>query len=392
MRCSIIIFWILLVVTAGSKLQAQTLINNNSLITITPGARVSVLGGALNNGDLDNNGVLSISGDWMNVDTYNAGTGLFILNGASPQNVAHNGQDIHQLEINGVGEKVFSSDVLIIDTLNLMEGIVTPQSGVIIQIMSGGAVMGGSDLSHINGALYQEGTGPKYFPVGKNSNYRPVEMINVSGTNPVIGFEMFEPNSNPQASINLIALSDTRYWQLIQLSGSYTGSPVKLKVMADENLGMVPDISDVAVTSSDQLSGVFTSMGQSLFTGSLQDGEVTSNMPALSAFYALGVEGLDEERSLYVPNALSPAAPDPEDRVIKVYGDQVVDQDFMFRIYNRWGKIIYETDSFTEANTVGWAGTNSQEDESVGVYQYTVTGRFISGNTFKRNGSITLIR
>ncbi len=373
-------------------LEAQALTNNNALITISPNTRVTVLGGALNNGDLENNGVLSISGDWMNVDTYNSGNGLFILDGSGNQNISQNGQDIYQLEINGPGEKTFSSDLQIQDTLNLIEGIITPQPGVIMQVLSSGQVVGGSDLSHVNGALYHEGTGSKYFPIGKNGNYRPVEMINVSGTSPVLGFEMFEPNVSPQAPINLIAVSTTRYWQLIQYSGSYDGSQIRLKVSSDENLGTVPDLQDVAVTSSDQLSGVFTSLGQSLFSGTLQDGEVTSNMPALSAFYALGVEGLDEERSLYIPNAISPAAPDPEDRVIKVYGDQVLDQDFMFRIYNRWGKVIYETYSFTEANTVGWAGTNSQEDESVGVYQYTVTGRFISGNTFKRNGSITLIR
>ncbi len=383
---------IILGLLASNTVHAQALTNNNSMITITPGTRVTVLGGALNNGDLENNGVFSLSGDWMNVDTYISGNGLFILDGSVNQNISQNGQDIYQLEINGPGEKIFISDVQIQDSLTLVEGVITPQPGVIIQVLGSGQVAGGSELSHVNGALYHEGTGSKYFPIGKNGNFRPVDMINVSGTNPVIGFEMFEPNANPQAPIILIAVSDTRYWQLMQHAGTYDGSQIRLKVSADENLGPMPDLQDVAVTSSDQLSGVFTSLGQSLFTGSLQDGEVTSNMPALNAFYAIGVEGLDEERSLFVPNALSPAAPDPEDRAIRVYGDQVLDQDFMFRIYNRWGKIVYETDSFTEANTVGWTGTNSEENESVGVYQYTVTGRFISGNIFKRNGSITLIR
>ena len=373
-------------------LSAQALTNNNSLLTITPGTRITVLGGALNNGDITNDGVLSISGDWMNVDTYNPGSGLFILDGAGNQNIAHNAQDIYQLEISGGGEKIFSSDMQVTDSLFLVDGLVTPQSGVFFQVMNGAGILGGSDQSYVNGALFHEGTGLKYFPIGKNGNYRPVELINVSGSNPVVGFEMFEPNSNPQVPLTLLAVSDTRYWQLIRRSGTYDGSVVKLKVAGDENLGTVPDLQDLVVTSADRLDSIFNSLGQSLFSGTLQDGELTSNMPAIREYYALGVEGVDEERNLYVPNALSPAAPDPEDRVIKVYSDQVMDSDFMFRIYNRWGKIIYETDSFTEANTVGWTGTDADELESVGVYQYTLTGRFISGNTFKRNGSITLIR
>ena len=65
---------------------------------------MSVVGGALNNGDLANDGTLSITGDWMNVDTYTPGNGVMILNGSDQQNIAHNGQDIYQLLIEGGGE------------------------------------------------------------------------------------------------------------------------------------------------------------------------------------------------------------------------------------------------------------------------------------------------
>ena len=80
---------------------------------------------------------------------------------------------------------------------------------------------------------------------------------------------------------------------------------------------------------------------------------------------------------MYIPNALSPAAPDPEDQVVKVYGQQIIEDDFSFRIYNRWGQIVYETSSFVEANTTGWSGESSNgENESIGVYHYTLSGRF----------------
>jgi hypothetical protein len=134
-------------------------------------------------------------------------------------------------------------------------------------------------------------------------------------------------------------------------------------------------------------------LGQSLYSGTLQNGEVTSSLPATSGILAIAAEGFAEERALYVPNALSPAAPDPEDQVVKVYGQQIVDEGFIFRIYNRWGLLVYETDSFTEANSVGWNGESSNgDDESIGVYHYTLAGKFSSGKPFSRQGTIKVIR
>ena len=256
-----------------------------------------------------------------------------------------------------------------------------------------GSVVGGSEISYIEGPLFHQGQGYKYFPVGSNGNFRPAELMNVTGTNPVVGIAVYQPNPDPTVPLQLLAVSDTRYWQLIHQSGVYDGSQIRLKVTNDERLGSAVDIQDVVVTSADSIGGIFLSLGQSQFTGSLSDGEVTSSTPAFSEFYAIAVEGFAEERALFVPGALSPAALDPEDQVVKVYGQQIVDEDFMFRIYNRWGQIVYETNSFVEANTDGWDGeTSSGDEESIGIYQYTLTGRFASGTPFQRNGSIQVIR
>lgn len=377
----------------GSTALAQALTNDNALITITPSTRLTILGGALNNGDLVNKGTLSLTGDWMNVDTYTPENGLFILNGTDRQNIAHNGQEVYQLLIAGEGEKVITSDMEIQDTLDLMDGVLTISNGITLLVQANGTVVGGSDVSYIDGPLFHQGTGNKYFPVGSNGSFRPAELINVTGTNPVMGIATYQPNPDPTVPLELLAVSDTRYWQLIHQSGVYDGTQIRLKVTNDERLGSDVDIQDVVVTSADSIGGIFLNLGQSQFTGSLSDGQVTSSLPAFSEFYAIAVEGFAEERALFVPNALSPAALDPEDQVVKVYGQQIVDEDFMFRIYNRWGQIVYETNSFSEANTNGWHGeTYSGDEESIGVYHYTLTGTFASGAHFQRHGSIQVIR
>ena len=377
----------------GASVLAQVLTNNNAQIFITPSTRVTVLGGALNNGDLTNDGTLSISGDWMNVGTYGSGNGLMILNGTQEQNIVQNDQDVYQLQSTGGGEKIINSNIEIQDSLKLTDGVMKISNGAIVMVQANGTVTGGSEISYVDGPLFHQGTGSKYFPVGKNGKFRPAELINVTGTNPVVGIAAQEPNSNPIIPLQLLAVSDARYWQLIRQSGSYDGSPIRLKLGPDERLGEDPDIQDIVVTASDSIGGIFMSLGQSQFTGTLMDGEVTSTSLALGEFYALGVEGFAEESALYVPNAFSPAASDPEDQVVKVYGQQITDEGFIFRIYNRWGQMVYETASFAEANAVGWRGNiSSGEDESLGVFHYTLSGTFTSGRIFQRQGTIQVIR
>ena len=100
---------IILIITgllfSGQSVFAQALTSNNALITVEPSTRVTIQGGALNNGDLVNHGTVSVSGDWMNVDTYTPANGLLIFNGAGTQNIAHNNGLVYQLSIEGGGEK-----------------------------------------------------------------------------------------------------------------------------------------------------------------------------------------------------------------------------------------------------------------------------------------------
>lgn len=384
---------IILSVAGYSTAIAQALTNNNALITVTPSTRMTIVGGALNNGDIENNGTISISGDWMNVDTYVPGNGLFILNGSDRQRIAHNGAGVYKLYIEGGGEKVIGSAIEVQDSLFMNEGIVTIEPDVLLTIAESGGVAGGSERSYVDGPLYHQGTGYKYYPLGQNGNFRPAELMNVTGTNPVVGIAVFEPNADPVIPLQLLAVSDTRYWEIIPYSGVFDGSQVRLKVGPDENLGEDPALDDIVVATSDSIGGLFTSLGQSLFAGSLLDGEVTSSAIIGNGYLAVAVEGFAEERGLYVPNALAPAAPNSEDQVVKVYGQQIVDEEFVFRIYNRWGHLVYETTSFSEANTVGWDGTTQGgEDESIGVYHYTLAGRFVSGKPFSRQGTIKVIR
>ena len=98
--------------------------------------------------------------------------------------------------------------------------------------------------------------------------------------------------------------------------------------------------------------------------------------------------------ALYVPNVFNPNASNPENRVVKVYGNDVSNQNFYFRIVNRWGNIMYETSSFDQANSQGWNGVDPDFDEPqpLTVFSYILRGQFNDGTPFERTGTVTLLR
>jgi len=100
-----------------------------------------------------------------------------------------------------------------------------------------------------------------------------------------------------------------------------------------------------------------------------------------------------EQRVIFVPNMFSPSAVDPENRVVKVYGEGISPNNFLFRILNRWGNTLFETSSLDVAQNQGWDGrARNGEMQSIGTYTYIVKGMFLDGVPFEKVGTVTLAR
>jgi len=128
-------------------------------------------------------------------------------------------------------------------------------------------------------------------------------------------------------------------------------------------------------------------------TGGIYDVQLTVNVEGCEASDSMQIEVLSKDE-LYIPNAFHPYAQNPENQVVKVYGNNIDDIDFYFKIVNRWGKVMYETESFAEANTVGWDGINNNNDVTLelNVFTYIVRGKFIEGDSFEQTGTITQVK
>jgi gliding motility-associated-like protein len=86
-----------------------------------------------------------------------------------------------------------------------------------------------------------------------------------------------------------------------------------------------------------------------------------------------------------VPNAFSPNNDGVNDVFIPLnYGLL----NYEFRIYNRWGELIFETNDTTK----GWDGYYNGVEQELDVYVYVVSGNGEDGVHYSKQGNFTLVR
>jgi gliding motility-associated-like protein len=90
--------------------------------------------------------------------------------------------------------------------------------------------------------------------------------------------------------------------------------------------------------------------------------------------------------TIYVPNTFSPNG-DGQNDVLRVLGPGVASVK-QFRVFNRWGQIIFDT---KDTNT-GWDGTYNGVELNPGVYMYYMDVECINGQHSVKKGDITLLR
>jgi gliding motility-associated-like protein len=88
---------------------------------------------------------------------------------------------------------------------------------------------------------------------------------------------------------------------------------------------------------------------------------------------------------LDVPNAFTPGR-FGRNGIVTVSGFGIAKMNW--RIYNRWGKLVFET----QDRRTGWDGTFKGQLQPMDVYAYTLDVEFFDGQKLRKTGDITLIR
>jgi gliding motility-associated-like protein len=87
----------------------------------------------------------------------------------------------------------------------------------------------------------------------------------------------------------------------------------------------------------------------------------------------------------YIPNAFSPNGDGLNDifRPIPVG----IEYTEFFRVYNRWGKLIHESNDFLK----GWSGSYNGVKQPIGAYIWVIRGKSVSGEFIDMKGTVILV-
>lgn len=128
-------------------------------------------------------------------------------------------------------------------------------------------------------------------------------------------------------------------------------------------------------------------------------------LPPATALYTLEVEdgfgcravesvyvAVDKRIRIFVPDAFSPNDDGINDRLVLYAGAEVA-QALVFRVFDRWGGLIFEQRNF-ESNdeSAGWNGTTRGKPAPAGVYIWQAEVRLINGATLRVQGEVNLLR
>jgi len=191
------------------------------------------------------------------------GSGVVIFAGAGAQTVTvtSGSATFPGITVNNSNGLTLNDDASVNGTFTLTSGNVnTAAPGAVLQLTDNASVSGGSSSSFVNGPMQYAGTtGDKDFPIGAGSDYRPVVISSLSGSSPVIQFEMI--NSNPGGTPGDVpVISTVRYWQGTISSGTVSAGFIDLTYGVDDQ---VQDAADVVVVRSSTINGTYNSLGGS---------------------------------------------------------------------------------------------------------------------------------
>lgn len=90
------------------------------------------------------------------------------------------------------------------------------------------------------------------------------------------------------------------------------------------------------------------------------------------------------EPLVFIPNTFTPNGDGKND---VLYVRSGILENFVLRIYNRWGELLFETTSLEK----GWNGTFKGKYCEQGVYDYYFEGTCLNGDTFQKRGNVTIL-
>jgi gliding motility-associated-like protein len=113
--------------------------------------------------------------------------------------------------------------------------------------------------------------------------------------------------------------------------------------------------------------------------------EAGNNSFGLSEVSYSNILQLEGSPRIFLPNAFRPTG---LNRVFRPVGNYIDQTNYLFQVFDRWGRLVFETSNFNE----GWDGSYNGRAMPSGVYVYLLNYQLGDGSLASLKGSFTLIR
>lgn len=380
--------FILCLLYVPSLVQAQIFVANQATLHIDANSTFYVPQHLENQGTISNQGTIEIIGNWTNPGT-NTPTGTVIFDGTNQQ-ISQHGNTFYTLIITGGGNKEVPTRMYITNSLQLDNGYLIPVDTAKIILLPQAQSTIGSEQSYVKGTLYAKGEGNKYFAVGTDNLFLPAEFHNIIGNNTLFGISVHEFENSVVTGKGARTIFDDAYWKIHTIEGTLQPSQVSLPIPQNYS----GDIDSLVVVQSETVTSPFESIGyDNSIVSIIPYDYITSKDSIASPILARGILLDVNWDLLYIPNALSKNATNPNDNCIKVYGGLFKTEGFSFTITNQWGNKVFETKSLQEMESIGWTGYNKRTNrrETTGQYFYYIQAVAKDNTPYSKAGTIWII-
>jgi hypothetical protein len=239
---------------------------------------------------------------------------------------------INSLTIDGGGTKTTQGEFTVTNAMNFTNGMLTPATGKLLY--TGSAELSGSESSYVNGTLYQQGTGVRFFPIGVGSTYMPMSLNNIEDGNAGIGVTGFTSGVNLTLPANLTAVASNRYWQVDVSGGSVRATSASLYVPGS-SIDASPNLVVVEADAANGATAVNIGGG---VTGDF----VTSFSPATKPILTLGV---GEKADMRIMDLITPFTIDNINDKLKILNIEYTYENKV-TLLDRWGVPVKEWKNF----------------------------------------------
>uniref|UniRef100_UPI0040498592 T9SS type B sorting domain-containing protein n=1 Tax=Fulvivirga sp. TaxID=1931237 RepID=UPI0040498592 len=339
---------LLTILLLPSVVMGQLSVSQNTTMATGNDVILTTNGGIVNNGTVNfgSNAVLNLDGDLTM--SLNSPMAVPILN-----------------VVNGGTKNLQSGSLTITNQLNLLSGILAVANGSSL-IMNNGVTINEFDgISWISGPLTHLGNGEKFFPLGANGTYAPIQLDNVTGTGDISTTMSVRAGGVSLGTLptNVSAASNSWAWDFT--STNFSGSGVNIPVLPQDE-GLFADENVIGVVLEyDQQGGAVRNLGG--FGSSLTTFNSIISNDALIGDSRVLLLGSELALTPIIHNILTPNDDGSNDYLIidaiAAYAD-----DNEVIILDRWGVEVYRKRNFKNFNDTDNPYDGSFDNLSPGNY------------------------